>query len=170
MKRRIIYISGGERSGKSGFAQRMAEELSDSPIYLATAKCWDDDFRQRIDRHRAARGDSWSTIEEERYISKHALAGRVVMMDCVTLWLTNIFCDVEYDGDAALKIAREEWSRFVEQDFTLIVVSNEIGQGVIPMERSTRQFVDLQGSMNQYIASLSDEAYTLISGIPLKLK
>ncbi len=170
MKRRIIYVSGGERSGKSRFAQRMSEELSDVPIYLATAKCWDEEFRHRIEKHQAARGDEWSTIEEERHISKHDLAGRVVMMDCVTLWLTNIFCDTEYDGEAALKVAREEWDRFIEQEFTLIVVSNEIGQGVISIERSTRQFVELQGTMNQYIASTADEAYTLISGIPLKLK
>ncbi len=172
MKRRIIYVSGGERSGKSRFAQKLAEELSQNPTYLATAKCWDDEFRQRIDRHKADRGERWSTIEEERYISKHTdeLKGRVVVMDCVTLWLTNIFCDVEYDGEEALKVACEEWRRFIDQDFTLIVVSNEIGSGVIPMERSTRQFVDLQGFVNQYIASTADEAYVLISGIPLKLK
>lgn len=170
MGRRIIYISGGERSGKSGFAQRMAEELSDAPVYLATARCWDEEFRQRIDKHKEARGDEWSTIEEERELSKHNLAERVVMMDCVTLWLTNIFCDEEYDARATLDAARKEWDRFIDQEFTLIVVSNEIGGGVIPMERSTRQFVDLQGSMNQYIASIADEAYTLISGIPLKLK
>ncbi len=168
--RRIIYISGGERSGKSDFAQKMAEELSAEPIYLATARCWDDEFRSRIDKHKASRGEHWSLIEEERELSKHSLTGRVVMMDCVTLWLTNIFCDLEMDGEGSLVVARAEWDRFVAQDFTLIVVSNEIGQGVIPMERSTRQFVDLQGAMNQYIAQMSDSAYTLISGLPLQLK
>ncbi len=168
--RQIIYISGGERSGKSDFAQSMAEQLSDSPIYLATARCWDDEFRSRIAKHKASRGENWGLIEEERELSKHQLAGRVVMMDCVTLWLTNIFCDLEMDGVESLEVAKGEWDRFVDQDFTLIVVSNEIGQGVIPMERSTRQFVDLQGSMNQYIAAMADSAYTLISGLPLKLK
>ncbi len=168
--RRIIYISGGERSGKSDFAQRMAEELSAEPIYLATARCWDDEFRTRIDKHKAARGEQWSLIEEERELSRHLLTGRVVMMDCVTLWLTNIFCDLQMDGARSLEVARAEWDRFVAQDFTLIVVSNEIGQGVVPMECSTRQFVDLQGAMNQYIARMANEAYTLISGLPLKLK
>lgn len=112
----------------------------------------------------------WCNIEEEHFISNHDLSGRVVMMDCVTLWLTNIFCDSEYDLKTSLDEAVREWDKFVEQDFTLIVVSNEIGLGVIPMESSTRAFVDLQGWVNQHIAALADEAYCLVSGIALKLK
>ncbi|MFI3259208.1 MAG: bifunctional adenosylcobinamide kinase/adenosylcobinamide-phosphate guanylyltransferase [Rikenellaceae bacterium] len=168
--RRIIYISGGQRSGKSSYAQRLAEGLSDNPTYLATARCWDEEFRRRIDHHKAQRGDMWCNIEEEHFISNHDLSGRVVMMDCVTLWLTNIFCDSEYDLKTSLDEAVREWDKFVEQDFTLIVVSNEIGLGVIPMESSTRAFVDLQGWVNQHIAALADEAYCLVSGIALKLK
>lgn len=91
-------------------------------------------------------------------------------MDCVTLWLTNIFCDCEYDTQRALDVAKQEWDRFVERDFELIVVSNEIGMGVIPMDSSTRAFVDLQGWMNQHIAASADEVYTMISGIALKIK
>lgn len=168
--REIIYISGGQRSGKSNFAQNMAESLSPNPLYLATAKCWDGEFRKRIERHQAARGENWSTIEQEREISKLGLEGRVVMMDCVTLWLTNIFHHCSYDLDKSLEEAKREWNLFIDQDFTLIVVSNEIGLGVIPMDSSTRAFVDLQGWINQYIASSAYAAYTLISGIPLKIK
>lgn len=165
-----MYISGGQRSGKSSFAQSMAEELSNNPVYLATAKCWDNEFRKRIERHQADRGENWTNIEEQIYISNHSLSGRVVMMDCVTLWLTNIFCKCEYNTERSLAMAKEEWTKFINQEFTLIVVSNEIGMGVIPMESTTRAFVDLQGWMNQYIASAANSVYTMISGIPLKLK
>lgn len=168
--REIIYISGGQRSGKSRFAQSMSEELSERPIYLATAKCWDAEFERRIERHKASRGEKWDNIEELIEISKHSLEGRVVMMDCVTLWLTNIFCECEYNTNRSLEMAKAEWGRFIDQDFTLIVVSNEIGMGVIPMDSSTRAFVDLQGWMNQHIAATADNVYTMISGLPLKLK
>ncbi len=166
----IIYISGGQRSGKSDFAQAMAEGMSEKPIYLATAKCWDEEFERRIERHKASRGERWESIEELIEISKYDLSGRVVMMDCVTLWLTNILCECEYNTEESLRIAKAEWARFIDQEFTLIVVSNEIGMGVVPMDRSTRAFVDLQGWMNQHIAASADEVYTLISGVPLKLK
>lgn len=168
--REIIYISGGQRSGKSSYAQAMGEKLSEQPVYLATAKCWDKEFEKRIERHQASRGERWENIEELIEISKHNLNGRVVMMDCVTLWLTNIFCECEYDTNRSLEMAKAEWTKFIDQDFTLIVVSNEIGMGVIPMESSTRAFVDLQGWMNQHIAATADTVYTMISGIPLKLK
>lgn len=168
--REIIYISGGQRSGKSSYAQSMTDKMSDNPVYLATAKCWDKEFEKRIERHQASRGEKWENIEEQIEISKHNFNGRVVMMDCVTLWLTNIFCECEYDTDRSLEMAKAEWAKFIDQDFTLIVVSNEIGLGVIPMEKSTRAFVDLQGWMNQHIAATADTVYTMISGIPLKLK
>ena len=168
--RKIIYVSGGQRSGKSSFAQSMAENMSDNPTYLATARCWDDEFRERISRHQSDRGEQWDNLEEEVEISNLSLTGKVVLMDCVTLWLTNIFTDNNLDRNKSLEIAKDQWSKFMSQDFTLIVVSNEIGLGVIPIESSTRAFVDLQGWMNQYIAKSADEAYTLISGIPLRIK
>ncbi len=167
---KVIYISGGQRSGKSSYAQRMAEGLSSSPIYLATAKCWDKEFERRIARHQSERGESWQTIEELVNISRHRFEGRVVMMDCVTLWLTNIFMEHNMDGAISLEWAKEEWRRLLEQDFTLIVVSNEIGMGVVAVDPSTRAFVDMQGWMNQFIAERADEAYAMFSGLPVKLK
>lgn len=167
---RVIYISGGQRSGKSRFAQSKAESLSPQPYYLATAHCWDKEFTDRIQRHQADRGEQWTTVEEEIHIAQHDWTGRVVLMDCVTLWLTNIFAAQNYERDKALAFAKEEWARLIAQDVTLIVVSNEIGMGVIPMEASTRAFVDLQGWMNQHIATQAQEVYTLISGLALKLK
>ena len=123
--RKIIYVSGGQRSGKSSFAQSMAESLSDNPTYLATARCWDDEFRERISRHQSDRGEQWDNLEEEVEISNLSLTGKVVLMDCVTLWLTNIFTDNNFDRNKSLEIAKDQWSKFVSQDFTLIVVSNE---------------------------------------------
>lgn len=168
--REIIFITGGQRSGKSRFAQKMAEDSSANPLYLATARHWDDDFEQRIRRHQADRGDKWETIEEEKRLSSLSLDGRTVLLDCITLWLTNIFHDNNYRLDIALEEAKSEWDRFIEKDFRLIVVSNEIGMGLHASHESSRHFTDLQGWMNQHIAASADKVYVMISGIPLQLK
>lgn len=168
--REIIFITGGQRSGKSRFAQKLAEEYSSNPIYLATARRWDDDFEQRIRRHQADRGEQWETIEEEKYLRSLSLAGRTVLLDCITLWLTNIFHDNDYNLDAALEEAKSEWNGFIQQDFRLIVVSNEIGMGLHALDEASRHFTDLQGWVNQHIAASADKAYVMVSGIPLQLK
>lgn len=167
---KIIFITGGQRSGKSDFAQRMAESLSDHPIYLATARRWDKDFEDRIQRHQDARSDKWTTLEEDRYLSHHLLSGQTVLMDCVTLWLTNIYHDNEYRVAPTLDEAKKEWDKFIKQDFTLIVVGNEIGMGLHPMEESARHFADVHGWINQHIAHSADEVYLTVSGIPVKIK
>ncbi len=168
--RKVIYISGGQRSGKSSFAQKTAEMMSDNPVYLATARCWDEEFGKRIERHRQERGSRWTNIEEEKNISGIDLSGRVILMDCVTLWLTNIFHDNNYQVRESLEWAKKEWDSFISGENIIIVVSNEIGMGVIPAERSARRFADLQGWMNQYIADSAHEVYIMFSGIPLKVK
>jgi adenosylcobinamide kinase / adenosylcobinamide-phosphate guanylyltransferase len=167
---KIIFITGGERSGKSSFAQQMAERLSPHPIYLATARVWDNDFAKRIERHKSERDDRWETIEEEKMLSRHSLAGKVVMLDCVTLWLTNLYTDHQFDYAASFEEAKEEWMRFVAQDFTLIVVSNEIGMSLHAPSDSARKFVELQGRMNQFIAAMAHDAYLMVSGISVKIK
>lgn len=168
--RRVIFVTGGQRSGKSKYAQNLAESLSDQPIYMATARHWDADFDARIKRHQDDRGDRWTTLEEEVNLSAHDLSGQVVLLDCVTLWLTNIYSDNDYDTSRSLDIAKAEWCRFVEQDFTLIVVSNEIGMGTHASEESARHFADLQGWINQFIAQLADEVIFMVSGIPVPIK
>lgn len=168
--RKIIFITGGQRSGKSSYAQRLAEEFSANPVYLATARHWDDDFEARIRRHQADRGEMWTTLEEEKTLSSHNLSGKTVLLDCVTLWLTNIFHDNEYKLNAALEEAKAEWTRFIEQDFTLIVVSNEIGMCLHAPDEASRHFTDLQGWMNQHIAKSVDEMYFTVSGIPMRIK
>ena len=166
----IIFITGGERSGKSSFAQKMAEQLSDNPIYLATARIWDQDFAERIERHKSDRDERWTTIEEEKKLSRPDLAGKVVVLDCITLWLTNLFADHNFTFEPALAEAQDEWNRFVNQDFTLIVVTNEIGMSLHAQTESGRKFVELQGRINQMIAAMANEAYLMVSGISLKIK
>lgn len=170
LDRSITMITGGARSGKSSFAQKLAEEKSDSPIYLATSRIWDDDFKDRILRHQSDRGDHWQTVEEEKEISKHDFTKRLILMDCVTLWLNNYFYDTKYDVAKSLDMAKKEWSTFIQQDFELLVVTNEIGMGLHGESEISRKFTDLHGWMNQFIASLADHAYLMISGIPTKIK
>jgi len=166
----ITFITGGQRSGKSSFAQRLAEEQSEVPIYLATAHIWDDDFKQRVARHQADRGEQWQTIEEEFLLSKHNFTGKTVLLDCVTLWLTNIFYKNKNDVEQSLEIAKQEWDKLIQQNFKLIVVSNELGMGVHPENELARKFADLQGWMNQYIAKTADTVLLMVSGIPVKIK
>ena len=168
--REITFIIGGQRSGKSRHAQSMAESLSEHPVYLATARCWDADFEARIKRHQADRGENWINKEEEKHISSLDLSGKTVLLDCITLWLTNIFHDNQYDLNRSLEEAKAEWDRFIDQDFTLIVVSNEIGMCLHAPDEMSRHFTDLQGWMNQYIAKKADRVYAMISGLPLQLK
>lgn len=166
----IYYISGGERSGKSSYAQKLAESLSDTPIYLATSRIWDEDFKQRVDRHVSDRDERWTTVEEEKWLSKVIAEKQTVVVDCVTLWLTNFFVDTKYDIEKALEIAKEEINKLVEIDANIIIISNEIGMGLHANSESGRKFTQLQGWTNQHIAKLADKAIFMVSGLPLTLK
>ena len=166
---KVILITGGQRSGKSGHAERLALSLTDSPVYLATAHIWDDEFRERVRRHQERRGPQWTNIEEERHLSRHDLTGRVVVVDCITLWLTNFFFD-NNDVDQTLKAAKDEFDRLTLQDATFIFVTNEIGLGGVSENALQRRFTDLEGWMNQHIAQQADEVILMVSGIPVKIK
>lgn len=119
--KQIILITGGARSGKSSYAERLALSLSPNPVYLATSRIWDEEFRQRVLRHQANRGPEWTNIEEEKELSRHSLEGRVVLIDCVTLWCTNYFFDLEADTDKALTAVKAEFDRLTQQDATFIL-------------------------------------------------
>lgn len=168
--KQIILVTGGQRSGKSTFAEQTALSLTDSPVYLATARVWDDEFRKRVERHQANRGPEWTNIEEEKFLSKHNLNSRVVVIDCITLWATNFFFDLDSDVGKALESIKEEFNKFICQDATFIFVTNEIGLGGVSENKIQRQFTDLQGWINQYIAKQADKVYLMVSGIPLKVK
>ena len=168
--KQIILITGGARSGKSSYAERLALSLSPNPVYLATSRIWDEEFRQRVLRHQANRGPEWTNIEEEKELSRHSLEGRVVLIDCVTLWCTNYFFDLEADTDKALTAVKAEFDRLTQQDATLIFVSIVIGMGGTSENLIQRKFTDMQGWMNQYIASRANRVILMVSGIPVKVK
>ena len=173
MKRKIILITGGQRSGKSRQAEELALSLSEHPVYVATAHIWDDEFRERVRKHQQRRGPQWTNIEEEKYLSRHDLTGRVAVIDCVTLWLTNwITPPLEGTGDieAILDMVKAEFDRFTAPDATYIFVTNEIGSGGVSENALQRRFTDLEGWMNQYIASKADEVILMVSGIAVKIK
>jgi adenosylcobinamide kinase/adenosylcobinamide-phosphate guanylyltransferase len=166
----IIYVTGGARSGKSRFAQERACQLSESPVYVATARIWDDEFGKRVQRHRDERGPEWTTYESERDLYKLPLADRVVVIDCVTLWLTNLFMAHESDIDQTLAAFKADLDNLRRIPATFLVISNEIGMGVHADTELGRKFTDLQGWANQYVASVADEAVFMVSGLPMRLK
>jgi len=168
--RHITLITGGSRSGKSSFAEKRALGLSGTPVYLATARIWDEEFRERVRRHQERRGPQWTNIEEEKYLSRHDLTGRVVVVDCLTLWCTNFFFDAGSDVDRALAEAKAEFDRLTAQDATFLFVTNEIGMGGTSDNEIQRKFTDLQGWMNQYAAGKADEVILMVCGIPMKIK
>lgn len=168
--RRIVLITGGARSGKSSYAERMALQLAPNPIYMATAHVWDEEFRQRVVRHQQARGPEWTNVEEEQYLSRHRVEGRVVLIDCVTLWCTNFFFHTQGDVQRSLEALKQEFDRFTQQEATFLFVTNEIGMGGTSENELQRKFTDLQGWMNQYIASRADEVVMMVCGIPMKVK
>ena len=172
--KRIILITGGARSGKSTYAERRALELAvatgQGPVYLATARIWDEEFRERVRRHQVRRGPQWTNLEEEKQLSRHDLAGRVVLVDCLTLWATNFFTDLDGDTDRALEAIQAEFDAFTAQEATFLFVTNEIGLGGTSDNALQRRFTDLQGWMNQYVAARADEVVLMVSGIPVKIK
>lgn len=168
--KRIILITGGQRSGKSCKAEELALSLSHNPVYVATAHIWDDEFRERVHRHQQRRGPQWTNIEEEMLLSRHDLTGSVVVIDCVTLWLTNFFFANNSDADKSLELAKAEFDEFTRHDATYLFVTNEIGLGGVSDNALQRRFTDLQGWMNQYIADKADEVILMVSGIPVKIK
>ncbi len=166
----LYYITGGERSGKSSYAQNLALQLSDSPFYLATSRIWDDNHRKRIDRHIADRDKRWTSIEEEKELSKVIPENTVVVIDCVTLWLTNFFVDTKNDIEKSLYQAKSEFNKLLTLNTTLIIISNEIGMGVHATTEIGRKFTELQGWMNQHIAKHANKAILMVSGIPVEIK
>ena len=163
--KKIILVTGGQRSGKSAFAERMAKQLSDSPVDMATAHVEDEEFHERVRIHQARRGPEWMTIEEEKYLSRHRVEGRVVLVDCCTLWLTNFFSDA-----SPLSQIEAEFDRLTAQDATFIFVTNEIGMGGTSANEVQRRFTDMLGAFNQYVANRADEVYLLVSGISIQIK
>ena len=177
-EKRVILITGGQRSGKSVYAEQLALSLSPTPVYLATAHIWDEEFRQRVRKHQERRGANWTNIEEERQLSRWAdqLRGRVVVVDCITLWCTNFFFDrtarewEQPSVEDALRQVKAEFDRLTAIEATFIFVTNEIGSGGVSENAVQRRFTDLLGWMNQHVAQRADEVVLMVSGIGVKIK
>jgi bifunctional adenosylcobalamin biosynthesis protein cobP len=168
---RILLITGGQRSGKSQYAEQLALSLSPNPIYVATARVFDEEFRQRVALHQARRGPQWTNIEEEKELARHIFSQRVVLVDCLTLWATNFFFDLNESTEQTLLALREQLEAlFAQEDVTYIFVTNELGLGGVSPNATQRRFTDLQGSLNQIVAHQADEVTLMVSGIPIRIK
>ena len=167
---RPTLVLGGARSGKSRFAEQLACESGLGRVYLATATAGDGEMRARIAHHRAQRGDGWRTVEEPLTLvdtlSREAGEGRVVLVDCLTLWLSNLM-HASRDVEAETK-ALAEWLRGTRHP--VLLVSNEVGLGLVPETPLGRDFRDAQGRLNQAIAAAVPNVAFVAAGLPLWLK
>ncbi|MFN3476240.1 MAG: bifunctional adenosylcobinamide kinase/adenosylcobinamide-phosphate guanylyltransferase [Candidatus Methylomirabilales bacterium] len=173
MSEKLVLIIGGARSGKSAYALTLGGMYPEPRAFLATAEALDDEMAQRIAQHRRMRPSSWETIEEPLKVVE-VLEGsdsryRVIVLDCLTLWLSNL---LGHYGDEAKVLAELERLLAIasHRDVPLLVVSNEVGMGIVPEGRLARLFRDLVGSANARLAALADEVYVMFAGLPLKLK
>lgn len=169
-KNTTILITGGARSGKSRYAQDLALSLTERPVYVATARVWDKDFKQRILYHQQERDERWTNIEEERNVSTLLLDNRICIIDCITLWLTNFFGDTGNNTKASLTLFKNQVNLLLQKPGTFIFITNEIGMGVHAETEIGRKFTDLQGWANQYIAEKANEVILMVSGIAVPIK
>lgn len=166
----LIFIGGGVRSGKSRLALRLAEQTGPRRVFVATAQAWDDEMRARIDRHKAERDASWRTIEEP--LDVPGLLGRlpdcdVVLIDCLTLWLTNLLLAEEADIQGRIRALIEA---IEVAGPPVIVVSNEVGLGIVPENALARRFRDEAGFAHQALAAAASSVYFGAMGMMLRLK
>ena len=168
----MVFITGGQKSGKSTFAEELILELcpNKKPKYLATAKVSDEEMKLRIEKHKTQRGDRFVTIEEPLELSSVVEENDWVLVECLTLWLSQIYSECLYDYDKSLKMFELEFLNLTSKTKNLVIVGNEIGSGLHPMEESVRSYVDLQGIVNQRVAKFSKQVYLIISGCSLKIK
>jgi len=172
----LILVTGGSRSGKSRFAQALAERRPGPHVFVATAEALDGEMQARVESHRRSRPASWELVEEPRRVPEavaHALAGaRTVVLDCVTLWMSNLLlADERFDERGAETAAGQlVQAAGAVPASALIVVTNEVGSGVVPDNALARRFRDCAGRANEVIARGADEVYLCVSGIPVRIK
>jgi adenosylcobinamide kinase / adenosylcobinamide-phosphate guanylyltransferase len=192
-KARLILILGGARSGKSTFAERLAMTSKRPVAFIATATGSDDEMRERIARHRATRPAAWQTLEEPLHlaggIKQASLQADVLLLDCLTLWLSNVlFQDMTADNEEeATTMSRPEHMlvseramesleacihviRSLSPEKTIIMVSNEVGMGIVPAYPQGRLYRDTLGYVNQRVAQVADRVYLLVAGIAVDVK
>jgi len=174
----ITLITGGARSGKSRFAEELVKRHGKSLCYLATAQALDDEMHERIERHRNRRGVAWETIEEPLMVPQ-TLARidgvyNAVLLDCVTLWLSNLLLSYDETDASTEEQVLHHVHRLAAtlrgMSTPVVLVTNEVGQGIVPDNQLARIYRDIAGQANQILAATSENVYVAISGIPLKLK
>ncbi|PLZ00498.1 bifunctional adenosylcobinamide kinase/adenosylcobinamide-phosphate guanylyltransferase [Burkholderia sp. WAC0059] len=174
--RDLTFIVGGARSGKSAHAERLASASGLPVTYIATARVADAEFSARVEAHRARRPAHWALAEESvdlaGALDAAAAPGRCVLIDCLTLWLANLLCPSDGGPPRADYAARLDAfeAACARAAGTVLVVSNEIGLGVVPLGAATRLFVDELGGLNQRVAALANRATLMVAGLPLALK
>lgn len=183
---KIIYVSGGSRSGKSFFSEKYIKQKYSKKIYLATAIPFDDEMKDRIEKHKKQRGKNWKTIEKYKNLSailkKHISGYDVILLDCLSNLITNYMFDSKLTWEnatsedidnikkAILKEVNSLISFIRNNSIDILIVSNEVGMGIIPDYPLGRIFRDINGKFNQIVSETSDEAYFIVSGLSIKLK
>ena len=168
----INLVIGGARSGKSSYAEKLAVETQKEIIYIATATTGDDEMRDRIKHHQQSRPEKWMLIEEPFNLSdvilNHSSRNLTLIIECMTLWLTNWLCTNDVEN------WQQEKEAFIDALITckseIIIVSNEVGSGIVPMGELSRDFVDQAGWLNQALTQVADKATLVVAGCPLILK
>ncbi|MCK9274488.1 MAG: bifunctional adenosylcobinamide kinase/adenosylcobinamide-phosphate guanylyltransferase [Syntrophales bacterium] len=170
----IIFITGGARSGKSDFAQDLAEKRDGRRLFIATAQPFDEEMRRRIAAHRARRGDRWDTVEEPVHIGRTAgsaaRAYETVLLDCMTLWLSNLMGEYPQEDEKAEEVIDEFFASLDGFAGTFIVIGNEVGLGVVPDNPLAREYRDRLGFLNQRMARKADRVYFMVAGIATRVK
>lgn len=173
MSGRLCLVTGGARSGKSRFAERRLDELAPGGPwrYIATAEPLDDEMRARIAHHRARRGEKWRTTEAPRALADalRAPAEAAVLVDCITIWLSNRILDGA-DDEALLAAADEVAAAARQSGLPVVFVTNEVGAGIVPEHALARRFRDVAGWVNQRLAAACDEVFLVAAGLPLRLR
>ena len=165
-------VLGGARSGKSSHAENLVARFAGPYIYVATAQVLDEEMRERVDKHRERRGSGWQTVETPLdlpgTLKELRSTGRPVLVDCLTLWLSNLL--LQEDSDRHEERVEALCRRIQEADHPLVLVSNEVGSGIVPENALARRFRDLAGFANQRVAEACRRVTLVVAGLPVKLK
>jgi len=173
---RLSLVLGGARSGKSTYAEKIAMDSGLAVTYIATAQVYDTEFGARVQHHKAKRPADWGLVEEPhrltQTIAQHAAPEQCLIVDCLTLWLAQWICpDCNAPTDSSWELEREAFLTLLPTSpGRLILVSNEVGMGIVPLGEINRRFQDEQGRLNKAVATLCKEVVFVVAGLPLKLK
>ena len=171
-EKELVLVLGGAKSGKSRFALQYAEAHYHSYLFLATARILDDEMADRIKLHQASRGEKWQLLEKPLEVSEAIKTEcgdiEAILLDCLTVWLSNVL--VEKGEEAVQTYQNELLETLANRNNTIIIVSNEVGAGIVPENPLARKYRDLAGGLNQQIAAIADKVILSVAGIPVYIK